>query len=87
MSKYDFVFLLNEEAELKNVKELVSSFSGKVLAEESWGKKTLSYPIRKQASANFYSWEMELDGTKISELKQKLNFNEKLLRYLLLKVD
>lgn len=83
--KYDFVFLLNEESELKIIKSLIESFSGKIIMEDNWGRKTLAYPVEKQSSANFYSWSMEIDKPKVAEFKRKLNFNEKLLRYLLLK--
>jgi len=83
---YELTFLLKEEAELKNVKELVESF-GKIIKEEKWGEKTLAYPIKKNSRAYFYNFFIEIEKTKISELRKKLNFNEKLLRYLLLIKD
>jgi len=46
MSKYDLTFLLNEESELKTLKELVASLDCKIVKEEKWGEKTLAYPIR-----------------------------------------
>ncbi len=84
MSQYEFVFLLNEEEELKKIKEFIASLSGKLLKEESWGQKTLAYPVKKNRTANFYDWIIEMEQKKIAELKKKLNFNEKILRYLLL---
>jgi small subunit ribosomal protein S6 len=84
---YELTFLLNEEAELKNIKELIKSLSGRVLEEQSWGKKTLCYPVRKCTLANFYNWRFEIASENLTELKRKLNFNEKLIRYLILKVD
>ena len=82
--KYEFTFLLNEEKELEVLKELLKSFDVKLLEETTWGKKTLIYPIKKQMSASFYHWILELDRKKVSELSKKLNYNEKLIRYLLL---
>ncbi|MBI2051614.1 30S ribosomal protein S6 [Candidatus Roizmanbacteria bacterium] len=87
MSQYEFIFLLNEKEELKKLKELIVSISGKLTEEKSWGKKTLSYSIKKNSSADFYEWKLELTPSKISELKKKLSFNEKLIRYLLLKKE
>lgn len=81
------VFLLPDEEELKTLKELVKSASGKVLEEKKWGKKTLAYPIKKSNTANFFEWKLEIDGKGLSDLKKKLNFNEKILRYLLLKEE
>lgn len=82
--KYSLTFLLNEESELANIKKLIDTLSGKILEEESWGKKDLAYPIKKIRAANFYFWTLEMDEKDMSELRKKLNFNEKLIRYLLL---
>jgi len=84
MSKYDFTFLLNEEEEIKKIKELISSLKGKIAKEDSWGKKTLAYPIKKIKAANFYNWQIEMDSKTMKELKKKLDYNEKLIRYLIL---
>ncbi len=84
MSKYDFTFLLNEEAELKIIKDLITSLKGKVTKEDNWGKKTLSFPIKKTKIANFYNWQIEMETRTMKELKKKLDYNEKLIRYLLL---
>lgn len=87
MTQYEFTFLLNEETELKEIKDLVKATEGKLIKDESWGKKALAYPIKKQTSAVYYNWIVEMDEKKAAEFKRKLNFNEKLLRYLILKVD
>ncbi len=82
--KYELTFLTKEETELKNIKELVESFKGKVTLEEKWGEKTLAYSIKKNHTALFYNFQFEIDKKNVLELKNKLNFNEKILRYLLL---
>ncbi len=87
MSQYEFVFLLADEEELKNIKEMVNSTSGKLLEEKKWGKKTLAYPIKKNASLNFFEWLLEMDAGSLADFKKKLNFNEKIVRYLLLKSE
>ncbi len=84
MTKYDFTFLLNQEAELKTIKELISSLKGKITKEDNWGEKTLAFPIKKNKTANFYNWQIELETKNVKEFKKKLNYNEKLIRYLLL---
>lgn len=84
---YDFVFLLNEDKELMNIKQLITSLKGKVLEENKLGEKKLAYPIKKNNSANMYEWTVELEPSALAEFKKKLGFNEKLLRSLLLKVE
>jgi small subunit ribosomal protein S6 len=82
--KYELTFLTKEEIELKNIKELIESLKGKVTKEEKWGEKTLAYSIKKNHTALFYIFQLEIDKKNIAELKKKLNFNDKILRYLLL---
>jgi small subunit ribosomal protein S6 len=84
---YELTFLVNDESEVKTIKDIVESVSGKVEKEEKWGKKTLAYPIEKATEAYFSSWVIEIEPNNILELKKKLNFNDKLIRYLLLKMD
>jgi len=85
--KYELTFLLNEESELKKLKELLKTLDIKLLAEESWGKKTLAYAIKKQLTATYYNWKLDIKRTQIAELKKRLNYNEVLIRYLLLAVE
>lgn len=87
MSQYSLTFLLNEEAELKVLKDLIASLGGVIKKEEKWGEKTLAYPIKNLKSAHYYQWQMEIEKNKILELKKLLNYNEKLIRYLLLAVE
>jgi small subunit ribosomal protein S6 len=87
MNKYEFTFLLPDEKEVENIKQLLESLEGKVVEEQKWGKKLLVYPINKQTSAHFTTWQIEMKPSKLTEFKKKLNFNETLLRYLLLKVE
>jgi small subunit ribosomal protein S6 len=87
MSKYDLTFLLNEESELKTLKELMLSLDCKITGEEKWGEKTLAYPIKGLYKAHYYQWHLEMPKTNAMELRKRLQFNEKLIRYLLLAID
>jgi small subunit ribosomal protein S6 len=82
--KYELTFLTKEETELKNIKDLIELYKGKVTKEEKWGEKTLAYTIKKNHTALFYNFQFEIDKQNVLELKNKLNLNEKILRYLLL---
>lgn len=84
---YELTFLLNDEGELKSLESLVESVEGKVVNKQKWGSKELAYPIKKQSTALYYTWELDVAPQKLKELKQKLNYSEKLLRYLLLKME
>ena len=85
MNQYDFAFLLDEENKQKELKELISSLSGKVIEEKTYGKKNLAFDIKKISQAYLFEWIIELNIDKISEFKKKLGFEEKVLRYLIFK--
>ncbi len=84
MSTYELTFLLNEETELNALRQLFKAIGAKIISEEKWGKKTLAYPIKKNQAADFYQWIFEIETDKVNTLRQKLTFNEKLIRFLLL---
>jgi len=87
MNKYELTFLLPEEAEAETIKTLIESLQGKISEEQKWGKRLLAYPIDKQMNGYYCTWFIEMEAKAMAELKKKLSFNEKLLRYLLLKVE
>ena len=82
--KYELTFLIKEEAQVKIIKDLIESYKGEVTKEDRWGEKTLAYSIKKNRTALFYNLQFEVNKKSVLELKNKLNLNEKILRYLLL---
>ena len=84
MASYELTILLNDDSELKTIKELIESLSGKIKKEDKWGEKTLAYPIKKQRTAHFFNWSFDMDKSKVTEFRKKLNFNDKILRFLLI---
>lgn len=85
---YELVFILKEDKEeiLTKIKNLIFNFKGNILEEEKWGKKELAYRIKKQDSGYYFLWKITLPKKETLSLKKKLNLEENILRYLLLKV-
>lgn len=82
--KYELTIILDNKEELKNIKDLITSLKAKVEKEEDWGEKTLAYPIKNKKVAHFFNYVVTMEKSQVSEFKKRLNFNEKILRYLLL---
>lgn len=87
MDNYELTFLVNDAADAKEIKSTLESYSGKILEEKEWGKRALAYPIGKIEAAEYYTYRVQIDPSQIEEFKQKMNFNEKIIRYLLLKEE
>lgn len=85
---YELVFILKEEKEeiLENLKKLIESIKGKIVSQEKWGKKNFAYKIKKFTSGFYFLWQISTEPKNISPLKKKLDINDDILRYLLLKV-
>ncbi|MCS7093342.1 MAG: 30S ribosomal protein S6 [Patescibacteria group bacterium] len=85
--KYELTLLLKNEEDLEEVKKIVSSFNGKIEKEEKWGERLLAYPIEKKKKAFYFSLLVSLDKNQNQKLKQKLNFEPRIIRYLMLSIS
>lgn len=82
---YDLTILLSEDKQKMDVKNIIESAGGTITNTDAWGKRSLAYPIKKQAEAFYFTFTFSAPAKAVSALKQKLNFDEKIIRYLLLK--
>jgi len=78
-----------EVAELSDgVKELLSGLGAEIVKEESWGKKRLAYPIQKLTEARYVFFTVKVDdGNPFPEVEKRLEQNDKVLRYLTVRLD
>lgn len=89
MRSYRLVLVLKStlsESEKKKFLENLKSWMTelKIVKENEWGQKPLSYSIKKQVSGLYI--ELVLEGDKIpSDLEKRLLTSDNVLRHLLLK--
>jgi len=85
-SSYSLVFITAEEKKevLANLSTLIEDQKGAIAKKDEWGKKTFSYPIKKNSHGYYYDWTISLPKENIMELKRKLDFEPTILRYLVL---
>lgn len=84
---YDLVIITRDEKaeQMDAVKGMITGFDGKVTAEKKWGKKKFAYPIKKEGTGYYQSWTVSLGAPHIASFKRKLDLDENVLRYLLIK--
>ena len=94
MSKFEVVLILSPDlasnvinSELDKFKSLISKNDGKVINEEDWGLRDLSYNISKFKKAFYNFFQIEASGRMIKDLNIELNQSENLIRYIFIKVD
>jgi small subunit ribosomal protein S6 len=65
------------------IQELIVSMEGKVVKVQFWGKRRFAYEIKSKQEGYYDVMDFELDSSKISKMKSKLNMLNGLLRYLI----
>ena len=94
MNKFEVVLIFNPElstnnlsSEIENFKDKLTSQSAKIINEENWGLRDLSYNINKFKKAFYNFFQIEASGKIIKDLNKELNQSENLLRYIFIKVN
>ena len=93
MNCYEHTFIAKGDFSESQSKEIVNKYqdiinknSGKVVKTEEWGLRTLSYKIKNNKKGFYFHIKFEGVGKTIEELEKAENIDEKLLRYLTVKV-
>jgi small subunit ribosomal protein S6 len=89
MKSYELVVVLHPDLEIDvdtpiaKLEKLVASAGGKVTKRDSWGKKRLAYPIKKQLFGMYVYFEVDLPPDQVRELESQLLITEEVIRFLL----
>jgi len=93
MSKFEAVILLSPDLSSVNLKKqeesfkkLLNGFSGSIFSEEDWGLRNLNYKIKNFKKAFYKFYQLEIEGSKIQNIKKNINQNEQIIRHLFVKV-
>ena len=75
------------EKELSLVQETISAEKGTYLKTDSWGRRQLAYPIKKQTEGVYFFLRWDGEERVTAGIDKLLRINENCLRYLTLRVD
>ncbi len=81
---YEITYLEKVGAQPYKLDKLILDLGGEVVSSKTWGEKVLAYPIKKQDKAIFTTVIFNLPKENIAKLKQRLNLEEDILRYLII---
>ena len=94
MAYYESVLVFRQDLTEPQVKEKAAKFTeiikelgGDVKSTEFWGLKNLAYIIRKNRKAHYVMLNIELDGSKITELERRSRIDEDVIRFLNVRVE
>ena len=93
MKEYDFCVLFHPDLEmnidpaLNKVKKIIESNDGKILKEESEGKKRLAYTINGQDFAIYFYFRISVPAIAPAKISSAMNITDEALRYLIVKAE
>jgi len=94
MNQYETVFILNPVLSETQIKEAVEKFENfltsrgaEFVAKENWGLKKLAYPIQNKKSGFYHLFEFKVAGEVIDAFELEFRRDERVMRYLTVKLD
>ena len=91
--QYEVVFIVDPTVDdevvrlTDNFKQVVVDQGGSVTKAETMGKRQLAYEILHKKEGTFVLMEIEGSGKEIAELERRMRVNDRVLRYLTVRVD
>ncbi|MBC8029107.1 MAG: 30S ribosomal protein S6 [Pyrinomonadaceae bacterium] len=92
--QYELVFIVDPTADDDEVSRLTDGFKqiitdqgGSITKHESMGKRQLAYEILHKTEGHFVLLEIEGSGREIAELERRMRVNDRIIRYITVRVD
>ena len=92
MTKYEMLYLLNNDATeevkaqlIEKYEGIVTKMGGNVLSTDKWGTKKLAYPIKFKNEAYYVLTTFEAEGTVINELNRVARIDADVYRLIVTK--
>ena len=93
MNKFEAVLLFSPDLSNPIIDKQEESFvslidknDGKIISQENWGLKDLSFNISNFKKAFYKYYQIEINGSTIENLKKIMTQNEKILRHMFVRV-
>ena len=94
VNQYETVFIVTPVLSEEQMKETVEKYTSllkengaEIVYENNWGMKKLAYPLRKKTTGFYYLIEFKAEGSLINTLEIAYKRDERLLRFLTVKLD
>ena len=94
MNQYETVFILTPVLSDDQMKEAVKKYEdyltnagSEIVHEEHWGMRKLAYPIQKKSTGFYHLIEFKAEGDVIANVETELKRDERVLRFLTVKLD
>lgn len=93
MNQYEIAVLYHPDLEIdlekatSKVEKIFTDNGGKVTNVDNWGKRKLAYPIKKNESAVYVFYTLELPAESVRKIESTLNITDEVVRFLIVRPD
>ena len=91
---YEIVFIINPEAEdaevmrmTEAVQKIITDQGGSITKTEMMGRRQMAYEINHKRDGIYVLLEVDGSGAEIAELERRMRVNDRILRYMTIRVD
>ena len=91
---YEIVFIIDPDAEdaevmrlTEAIQKIITDQGGSVIKTEMMGKRQLAYEINHKRDGVYVLLEVDGSGAEIAELERRMRVNDRILRYMTVRVD
>lgn len=94
MNVYETMLILKPQMEdkdkekiLTGIRNIISSADGEVKTIDTWGSKKLAYPVKRETKGEYYLLNFLAPQKTIKDMRQYLELNDYVLKYLTTKKE
>lgn len=94
LRQYEVLFIVDPLADDDEVakitdtfKQIITDQGGSITKAETLGRRQLAYEILRKKEGTFVDIELEGSGKEIAELERRMRVNDRILRYLTVRLD
>lgn len=91
---YEIIFIIDPDADdaevmrlTETTQEIITDQGGSITKTEMMGKRQLAYEISHKRNGIYVLLEVEGSGAEIAELERRMRVNDRILRYMTVRVD
>lgn len=93
MNQYEIAVLYHPSLEVdltkaeEQVLKIFTNSKAKITNTDNWGKRKLTYPIKKQDYAIYVFYTLQLTPDQVQKIENALNITDEIIRHLIVKPD
>lgn len=93
MNEYEIAILYDPDLEIdlekatSRVEKIFVGNGGKITNTDNWGKRKLAYPIKRNESAVYVFYTVDIPAEGVRKIESTLNITDEVIRFLITKPD